>query len=77
MSTIRHYTDSKGRDIFTEWMKKIRDANAKVAIRRRLTRMAEGNFGDHKPIRNGVWELRIDVGPGYRAYYAREGATII
>jgi len=39
--------------------------------------MALGNFGDCKPCQNGVWELRIDVGPGYRVYYARVGKTVL
>ena len=36
-----------------------------------------GNFGDCKPLRDGVWEMRIDVGPGYRVYYAKTGLTVV
>lgn len=50
---------------------------AKVAIIRRLNRLEQGNFGDYKPLRDGVHELRIDVGPGYRIYYARSGKTVM
>ena len=46
------------------------DGRAEVAAVRRVTRVELGNFGDHKFCRDGVWELRIDVGPGYRVYYA-------
>jgi putative addiction module killer protein len=48
-----------------------------VAIDRRLMRVTSGNFGDHKFCGEGVWELRIDVGAGYRVYYAIEDATMI
>ena len=40
-------------------------------------RIEAGNFGDHKPCREGVWELRIDQGPGYRVYYAMAGAVVV
>ncbi|QKY11631.1 type II toxin-antitoxin system RelE/ParE family toxin [Janthinobacterium lividum] len=69
MYEIRHYLTSSGRDLYTEWLKRQRDNTARVAIVRRVLRMIAGNFGDHKFCRDGVWELRIDVGPGYRVYY--------
>ncbi len=72
-----HYTDRAGNDIFGDWWSGLRDGTAKKAVFRRVYRMAQGNFGDYKPLRDGVWELRIDVGPGYRVYYARDGATIV
>ena len=77
MNEIRHYLDSSGRDHFAEWRGKVRDQKARIAIDRRLIRMELGNFGDHKPLRDGVWELRIDVGPGYRVYYAKAGLFIV
>ncbi len=43
----------------------------------RVQRMAAGNFGDHKPLIGGVWELRIDHGPGYRVYYAQAGRRVL
>ena len=48
-----------------------------MAIQRRIDRLAAGNFGDHKSCGNGVWELRIDVGPGYRVYYAVDGQMVV
>lgn len=48
-----------------------------MAIQRRVDRVAAGHFGDHKSCRDGVWELRVDVGSGYRVYYARDGRTIV
>jgi len=77
MNEIRHYLDSSGRDHFAEWRGKVRDPNARIAIDRRIIRMELGNFGDHKYLRDGVWELRIDVGPGYRVYYAKAGSLIV
>ncbi|MQL50498.1 MULTISPECIES: type II toxin-antitoxin system RelE/ParE family toxin [Photorhabdus] len=77
MNEIRHYIDNNERDFFEEWREQIRDTKAQIAIDRRIIRMELGNFGDHKPLSEGVWELRIDVGPGYRVYYAKSGLTIV
>ncbi len=77
MFEIRHYVTSDERDVYFEWLKRVRDTKAKIAIIRRINRVELGNFGDHKPCRDGVWELRIDQGPGYRVYYAQAGSAII
>jgi putative addiction module killer protein len=74
---IRHYLTPDERDPFFEWRRKLRDTQAKIAIDRRINRVELGNFGDHKFCRDGVWELRIDVGPGYRGYYAIAGNQIV
>ncbi len=66
MLTIRHYLTRDGEDPIVEWLRTLRDLQGKAAIIRRLNRLELGNFGDFKPIREGVFELRIDVGPGYR-----------
>ena len=63
--------------MFADWRDKVKDSKAKIAIDRRIYRAERGNFGDHKPCREGVWELRIDVGPGYRVYYAQAGKTVV
>jgi len=60
-----------------EWRLGLRDARAKIAVDRRVNRMELGNFGDHKFCRDGVWELRIDAGPGYRVYYALTGTEVV
>ena len=44
---------------------------------KRVNRVEQGNFGDHKFCRDGVWELRVDVGAGYRVYYAQAGSQIV
>jgi putative addiction module killer protein len=77
MYTIRHYLTNEQKDPFQEWVIKIRDPLAKGQVIRRVSRMAEGNFGDHKFCRDGVWELRIDQGAGYRVYYAMASGVII
>ena len=77
MYEIRHYVTGEGKDVYFEWYRKLRDTKARIAIDRRINRMELENFGDHKPCRDGVWELRIDVGPGYRVYYAIAGDKIV
>ena len=77
MYTIVRYITPDGQDVYEEWQKGLRDGRAKVAAERRLIRAEMGNLGDHKFCRDGVWELRIDVGAGYRIYYAHSGEAII
>lgn len=77
MYEILHYMASDGHDLYVNWMSKLRDTTARIAIDRRVNRVALGNFGDHKFCRDGVWELRIDVGAGYRVYYAIAGKEVV
>lgn len=78
MYRIEHYlTAQDHKDLYIGWLKALRDNQAKVAVIRRVARMEQGNFGDHKFCRSGVWELRIDVGAGYRLYYALSGHRIV
>ncbi len=77
MYEIRHYITADGKDLVADWLRKLRDTKAKVAIFRCLNRLEQGNFGDHKPLDRGVHELRIDVGAGYRVYYAKSGKTVM
>jgi len=77
MFEIRHYLTPDGKDQIADWLRNLRDIQAKVAIIRRLNRLEKGLFGDCKPLREGVFELRIDVGPGYRVYYAQSGKTVM
>ncbi len=77
MYEIRHYLTQNEKDVYMEWRRQIRDAHARIAVDRRINRMELGNFGDHRFCRDGVWELRIDVGQGYRVYYAVAGAQVI
>lgn len=77
MYTIRHYLNPEGKNTFLDWQRKLRDDMARMAIERRLNRAEHGNLGDHKYCRDGVWELRVDIGAGYRVYYALNGKEII
>ncbi len=62
---------------FAKWLKKLKDTVAKVSIARRLVRMEDGNFGDSKSVGGGVFEIRIDVGKGYRVYFTNKDNKII
>ena len=77
MYEIRHYLMRNQKDPFMEWRLQLRDTMARIAVDRRINRMELGNFGDHRFCRDGVWELRIDAGPGYRVYYAIAGAEVV
>ena len=70
MIEVRHYINLAGRDVFDEWLSNLGDARAQAKVAVRIDRLAAGNFGDCKPLRDGLWELRIDWGPGYRVYYS-------
>ena|SRR3990167_11436502 len=63
------YESPKGKLPFKKWISKLKDLRAQVKIETRLDRLIKGNYGDHSPLRNGVSELRIDYGPGYRIYF--------
>lgn len=63
--------------VFSEWMVRLRDTDGRAVIARRIERMASGNFGDHKSVGEGVSELRVSVGPGYRVYYVQRGRRIV
>ncbi len=55
----------------------MRDIRAKARIMARVERLRGGTYGDCKPLHGGVWELRIDCGPGYRVYYAQAGSHLV
>ena len=74
---IVHYTTEDGTDFYQKWADSLRDTRARIAVLRRIDRAATGNFGDHKPCRDGVSEMRVDVGPGYRVYYFQHGQTLV
>ena len=62
---------------FREWLHKLRDDRARAKIVDRLVRVEGGNFGDVEPVGDGVSELRIDYGPGYRVYFMRRGRVVV
>ncbi len=77
MHQIIHYLDGNENDIFQAWLDSLRDRTAKIAVIRRVARLELGQFGDQKALRDGINELRIDVGAGYRVYYAHVGNLVI
>ena len=64
-------------DRFARWLDELPDIRARARIQARLDRLAEGNPGDVKPVGEGVSEVRIDYGPGYRVYFRARGRTIV
>src|SRR5229473_4922987 len=74
---IRHYVNRAGKDVFDEWLTQLADARAQAKIATRINRLAAGNFGDCRSLRRGLYELRIDWGPGYRVYYAMVGKVCV
>lgn len=75
---IEHYLTAGGqKDLYIDWLGYLRDGKAKVATILHVVRIEQGNFGDHKFCRDGVWELRIDIWPSYRVYYAQSGQRLV
>jgi putative addiction module killer protein len=70
-----YYEQDDGRSPFIEWAAALRDKVAKARIATRLRQIESGNFGDSKPVGEGVTELRIHVGAGYRVYCGRHGES--
>ena len=64
-------------DTYKLWHDGIKDRQAALRINARLSRVMDGNFGDVKTVRDGVSELRIDFGPGYRVYFKRIGLVVV
>ena len=62
--------------VFDEWISRLSDVRGKARILARLTSAQMGNFGDCEPVGEGVSEMRIHIGPGYRVYYLRNGLSV-
>lgn len=62
---------------FEDWLTGLKDAVSRAIVIRRIERVAAGNLGDVRPVGDGVSELRIDYGPGFRVYFVRRGETLI
>ena len=74
---IEVYETPNGREPFNEWFNALRDTRAQSRIRSRLISLEQGNFGDYRSVGNGVFELRIHVGAGYRVYFGETDNTIV
>lgn len=75
--TIAYYLTETGKKPFKDWLDNVRDITARQKIRIRLDRVRLGNLGKNRSVGEGVYELKIDYGPGYRVYYALEKKTLI
>jgi len=64
-------------DLFVDWLDGLHDLRARARVLVRIERLAAGNPGDAKPVGEGVAEMRINYGPGYRVYYKRQGQKLI
>lgn len=77
MIEILRYQRDDGREPFTEWLDAVRDKVAQARIRVRLRQVQAGNFGDCESVGEGVIELRVHVGAGYRVYCGRHGMAVV
>lgn len=64
-------------EAYSHWFESLRDRQARMRINARIRRLSLGNSGDVKPVGEGVSELRIDYGPGYRVYFVRRGKALV
>jgi len=74
---LKTYETEDGSAPFLDWLNNLRDRKARAIIKKRLDRIALGNLGDTKSVGEGVFELRIDYGPGYRVYFAQVGTIVL
>lgn len=75
--TLKLYQDLNGKEPFIEWIESIKDRKTRSRILTRLDRLEVGNPGDHRHLSEGVFELRLHFGAGYRVYYGEDGPVII
>lgn len=77
MIELLRYRQDDGREPFSEWLNGLRDKAAQARIRVRLRHVQAGNMGDAQPVGEGVVELRVHVGAGYRVYCGRHGKAVV
>ncbi|MEC4893687.1 MAG: type II toxin-antitoxin system RelE/ParE family toxin [Oscillatoria sp. PMC 1051.18] len=74
---IQNYQTVEGRSPFEEWLEFLRDSRGKLIVDKRIRRVRVGNLGDYRSVGDGIFELRIDYGPGYRVYFGQVGTTLV
>ena len=74
---IRLYATRNGKVPYSRWLNSLKDVRGRAVVRVRLNRIRLGNFGDCRTVGEGVMELRIDHGPGYRVYFGQVGRRIV
>lgn len=75
--TLKTYQTTGHKRPFTEWLNVVGDRTTRAVIRGRLDRLEQGNFGKCEPVGNGVFELKIYFGPGYRVYFGKIGEDVV
>ena len=70
-------TQIRKTETFAQWLDGLRDVRARARVQVRIERLAAGNAGDVEPVGEGVFELRIDYGPGYRVYFTRHAREVV
>jgi putative addiction module killer protein len=74
---VKTYVTREGKDVFNEWIDSLTDIKGRAKIRARLARLRAGNLGEYKTVGEGVCEIKVDFGPGYRVYFGQLGNTLI
>lgn len=74
---VSNYITEDGKEPFAEWIKKLRDGQTRTRILKNIAKMRLGNFGDSESVGEGVSELKLDFGAGYRVYYAKHGKKVV
>ena len=74
---VRRYLTTAGRNVFSEWLAELADRSAKARIADRIDRLSQGNPGDCKMLGGGLFELRINWGPGYRVYFKQTDKAVV
>ena len=74
---IKEYINARGKSPYREWVNSLKDIKTRARIRQRIDRLELGNIGDCESVGDGVHELRLDFGPGYRIYFGQVGKTVI
>lgn len=74
---MRRYQTAEGKDVVGDWLAGLDDRRARARVLVRLDRLEAGNPGDCRPVREGVHELRVDYGPGYRVYFCMVGKMVV
>lgn len=71
------HMDDKGNEPYLDWLTKLRNGQTRKRIAQRVARMASGNYGDFKSLKDGVFELRLSFGAGYRVYFGEQGDRVV
>ena len=74
---VESYVTGDGRDVFQEWLNGLADQRARVLIDKTIAKVRLGNLGQHKSVGEGVQEIVLDYGPGYRIYFGEHGTTLV